>query len=220
MTSTTTIKSTVSKIESAISYQLSAIQKFRRGKLGNLFKQGLGKLIFKEPQLRKHGIMVCLTFLMFIASFTKAQQVAWRIGDTEVNFGTSTATTTTIGIDPFGSLGYNSMTTPSGKILFYVDNGSVFLGDGTFIGDIMVDFYYNNVLASKKLGGYPEICIVPKPGSCSHYYIIGGYAKYESSNLGTGGTDPDLVFAEIDLEKENPLYPKPNKIGNFVGATL
>ncbi len=175
--------------------------------------------------------MISLTSLMFITGILNAQQPTWRLGDQEIRFNNTTPATSISGASSFDDQSYNSMIDQNSNIGFYINSGRVFYADGTLMGDINVSYQYPNptypgsgpqyLTGLKRLGGYPELCIVPKPGSCSNFYVIGGYSKKQTLSYSTGGVDPDLVYAEIDMTNYNPLYIAPNqKLGTLVGADV
>jgi hypothetical protein len=160
---------------------------------------------------------------------SNAQSPAWRLGDQEIRFNNTTPNTTIPNAPPFEDKGFNSIVDVNQNILFYVDNGRVYYGNGQIMGDINVPYLYPNpnypnsstipyLTAFQRLSGYPEICIVPKPGSCTNYYVIGGYAYSQVAVSGFTGVDPNLVYAEIDMTASNPKYPIPNQLGSFVGV--
>lgn len=63
---------------------------------------------------------------------------------------------------------HNAMQDANGDLLFFVVDGFVYDYDGYFIGEMT-----KNSNLGYRLQGYVETSIIPVPGSCTRYYIIG-----------------------------------------------
>jgi len=156
--------------------------------------------------------LLVVTFFMINASwfYSYSQVPIWMLGQSGVEFTTSTAnivplSNITTPNFQFINSGFNSAIGPNNEVLFYVDNGTVFYPDGFKMGEINVNYYYNGSTTPTigTLTGTPEIAIVPVPGRCLQFYIIGCYATRQG-NIGSSGANPSLVYATVNMTVQDP----------------
>ena len=99
--------------------------------------------------------------------------------------------------------GYNSMQDYNGNLLFYVVDGTIFDGNGNYLCDIA-----DNAGITLQ-GSFPEIGIVPVPGTCLKYYIVllyryfAYYGMLDMSEYASSGkayfNDPIYAYALPDI---------------------
>ncbi|MFN0188789.1 MAG: hypothetical protein ACKVQV_08815, partial [Bacteroidia bacterium] len=104
--------------------------------------------------------------------------------------------------------GWNMRHDQNNGLSFFIIEGIVYNENSVELGRIWV----NTVALQAPFLGYPEICIVPVPGSCSQYYLI-------SANIfdrtGFDGTNPKPSYATIDMSLYNV---DANDFGSLLGA--
>jgi hypothetical protein len=167
----------------------------------------------------KKVFITLLFFTISIITFSQPQQRVWALPGNQIKF------TPTFSVSSLGTANYagempnttaNSMTDYNGNLLFYVldedsqpfdvspsgltnpntDAINIFDKDGNFI-----DFFLfpSGPEPTSKVAG--EIGIIPKPGSCSEYYIIVGVGA-------TGIHTPyHPEYATLDMSKANRNDP-------------
>lgn len=97
----------------------------------------------------------------------------------------------------------NAMHDANGNLLFFVVDGSVWDKNGRWIGDI------NVTAIGDRVTGTSEWIIVPVPGNCKQYYLIGG--RYTSTNPNVGGVPiPYYIVVDLSLTGVDP-----SAIGGF-----
>jgi hypothetical protein len=157
----------------------------------------------------------------------KAQTPVWMLGQQGAEFTQTSINNVTLnniynGFQ-FMPSGFNSAIDPSNQLAFYVDQGIVYYPDGLALGAINVNFSspnpifgMPNIPGVSNLEGTPEIIIVPVPGRCQQYYIIGCYSTYRTGNIITNtGTDPAVVYATVNMAMFNTTT---NRFGVFWNA--
>lgn len=128
------------------------------------------------------------------------QSNRWYIGESFLDLSNNQPTSTIF--QPgniFAQKSWNMRHDHNLDLSFYVDNDEIYNSTYTQgpIGRI-------SGLTSSGLGslsGYSEICIVPVPGSCSKYFIVTAYPYYSSN--ASSGTNPQIVYVEIDMANYN-----------------
>jgi|GEM_PF-1772391 len=98
----------------------------------------------------------------------------------------------------------------NGNVLFYVVDGTIYDANGSFVYDIECDCYNGELLH-----GTSEFLIVPVPGNCNQYYLIGG-----GRTSSQGGGDPKPYYVIYDFSTGevlgtdgldlNPAVPLPS----------
>ncbi len=138
--------------------------------------------------------MICYSFP------TAAQSNRWLLGGDLVDISTSPGITTTINPNQyFTSSGWNMRHDHNNDLSFYIDDGIIYGANGT--NSVLGTAFVNAASGTNYLSGYPEVCIVPVPGSCSKNYIIAAY-PYNSGAV--PGRNPRPAFIEIDMSLFNP----------------
>ncbi|MFI4962676.1 MAG: hypothetical protein ACHP6H_02335, partial [Legionellales bacterium] len=109
------------------------------------------------------------------------------------------------------SFANNTMHDPNGNLLFFIVDGNVYDRNGLLIGPIF----------SPSLGaavtGVTEWAIIPVPGNCKQYYLVGGaYSRSNDLSNYPGGTPlPCYITLDLSLNNSN-LSGNPNALGDFV----
>ena len=129
-----------------------------------------------------------------------AQSNRWLFGKDYIDVLAATPNTTLPGlVVNFRNIsGWNMRHDQNLNLSFCVQDGYVYNENNIDLGEIFV----NTNAGNDEFYGYPEICIVPVPGSCSRYYIIGAY-KYNFGASGTTGTNPKPAYAIMDMSVYN-----------------
>ncbi|MBL0339756.1 MAG: hypothetical protein IPP71_01870 [Bacteroidetes bacterium] len=102
----------------------------------------------------------------------------------------------------------------NGNILFYVVDGTIYDPTGSFVADIECNCYNGELLHSNS-----EFLIVPVPGNCNQYYLIGAG---RTSSSGQGDPKPYYVIYDLSTgdvigtggAPGNPAIPLPSYFNN------
>lgn len=127
-------------------------------------------------------------------TFGQAQNRTWVIPDKLLSFNPG-ATVSTLPTPYIATAGYNAMQDANGNLLFYIIDGYIYDAYGNEI-----NFINNNQNPGYAVKGYPEVCIVPVPGSCTKYYIIAAEATIFTST----STNPSTFYVTLDMSLPNP----------------
>jgi Secretion system C-terminal sorting domain len=135
-------------------------------------------------------------------NFSFAQSNRWLFGRDYVDVLAASLNTTLPGLAVnFKSVsGWNMRHDQNLNLSFCIQDGYVYNENNIDLGEIFV----NTDAGLDEFYGYPEICIVPVPGSCSRYFIIGAY-KYNFNATSGTGTNPKPAFATVDMNVYNPI---------------
>lgn len=106
----------------------------------------------------------------------------------------------------------NSIQDASGDVLFYVHDGGVFDKNSLMFDQIISPF----PVGGARTIGYPEIVILPVPGNCNQYFIIGGTPQI----LQTQTENPAPIYVILDLTLPNPNYFPGNGYTQFGAFTV
>lgn len=106
----------------------------------------------------------------------------------------------------FSQFAHNVMHDIQGNLLFFIVDGWVYDKQGLAIGEI--------ISPTTRVTGTTEWLIVPVPGNCKQWYLIGG--KYE--NQTTIGGFPRPYYITLDLSLPNSFYGPPVQ-GDFTSPT-
>lgn len=153
-----------------------------------------------NPKINLMKKSIYLLLLIFILSFISfnasvAQNKTWIFPDKLVRFSPTPSVTSlpnNTGITSNQS--YNAMQDANGNLLFYVVDGSIYDADGNWIDNIL-----NNEVPGNLAAGFPEVCLVPVPSSCTKYYIIAAEATSFSV-----GSNPMPFYVTLDMSLPNP----------------
>lgn len=142
-----------------------------------------------------------------------AQSNRWLLPPEWINMS-NTQSSQNLNLNGYFDKGWNQRIGFNEELLFYVDHGVVYDGNGAVMGNI---FHPTTIPPGQQslLTGYPEVLIVPVPGFCSRYYIISAYML--APGVPTG-TNPVPGFATLDLETGRLINADPN--GDVVTTTL
>ena len=170
-------------------------------------------------------LLVMSLFLNF-TNCLNAQSPVWMLGQQGLVTTPTTASINTLSNIPSGftfePAGFNAAIDANNEVAFYVNNGVVYYPDGLPMGAIQVNFYSPNpifgqplILNKATLAGTPEISIVPVPGRCGQFYIIGCHPTYMSTQITNTGTDPAIYYATVNMAVIDPVT---NRYGTFWNA--
>lgn len=84
-----------------------------------------------------------------------------------------------------------------GSLMFFIVDGVVYDRDGYYLGSLDEDDWLGN---NNKMRGISEISIVPDPGNCLRYYIIGSRRDVTGSNPGIPANNPSIPIQELNSE--------------------
>ncbi len=113
------------------------------------------------------------------------------------------------GVTPSG-FANNIMHDIQGNVLFSIVDGSVYDKNGLLIGQIVKPVNFAPVR------GATEWLIIPMPGNCMQYYLVGGeYQEDNPTGVATGG-DPLPYYIILDLSIQNNLNGNPNAKGDLI----
>lgn len=107
----------------------------------------------------------------------------------------------------------------TGALLFFVVDGVVYDSEGYYLGSLDE---YNTPVNNDKMRGISEISIVPDPGDCKRFYIIGGKRKPTTVNPvlppGAVGVPANEVNSELFYGVVNLALPRDNFNTNRIGS--
>lgn len=168
-------------------------------------------LIYKLASNHRRKLSISIMFLLyaFIPLALLGQSDVWQLGNRIIGTGTASCQQSTgqnmLGFI-FANYSFNSQQDNTGAISFFTFAGEVYDVNGDLHGTINEPFY------NTQFNGYPEIVIIPVPGSCTRYFIVGAHA----TNATTTHTDPKPLYAEYDLMMPNAVT---GTLGSLVNAT-
>lgn len=84
-----------------------------------------------------------------------------------------------------------------GTLMFFIVDGIVYDRDGYYLGSLDE---YDLLVINNKMRGISEISIVPDPGNCLRYYIIGSRRDVTGSNPGIPANNPSIPIQELNSE--------------------
>lgn len=112
---------------------------------------------------------------------------------------------------------YNAMQDANGRLLFYIIDGIIMDGQSNLIDEIRSPFNFGSF---PTVTGFPELCIVPVPGNCAQYYIIGG-SPTSFVSLGSI-SNPQPMYVLLDMSLPNIFDPslKGALVGSSIAAVI
>ena len=157
-------------------------------------------------------LLGCLLLSINFA-LAQAQNPLWNIVPNYTkNFGTpnplpggwATATFPNSGyVNPVGS--NNMYKDGGGNPLFFTNGSLVFNNNGYLIDELYLSYAPTYAGTPNDATGYSETCIVPKPGSCTQYYIFTcGLNDTSNSTVHTFAHGYRPYYALIDVAQPNP----------------
>ncbi len=154
-----------------------------------------------------HHLMILLLFFINLNSYGQLQTLT--VPNQYLQFGISGTTINSLpqqNIFP-SAYGYtgtpanfasNSMYNSEGDLLFFIVDSKVYDGKGFLIGEMVID-YFSPFLPNS------EWAIIPVPGNCCKFYIVGAYTKT------FGGNSVDypsgLYYTTLDMCERNLKFP-------------
>ncbi|MCB9361485.1 MAG: T9SS type A sorting domain-containing protein [Flavobacteriales bacterium] len=176
----------------------------------------------KSTLYLKYWFIFTLTNLLILTS-TIAQNNIWSLPPNyyDVLNGISTPLPTQPGSNGNGlnyhpsngntisEFSHNAMQDKDGNLLFFVVDGVIYDNEGYYIAQMHKDYV-------GYMTGFTETVIVPVPGNCQQYYIIGTI----SVNTGNGHLSSRIYYAKLDFSFDNyltgrkgilvdPIFPSP-----------
>lgn len=94
----------------------------------------------------------------------------------------------------------------TGALLFFVVDGVVYDNEGYYLGTLNVN--NDTDPTTKRIMGFSEVSIVPDPGDCKRFYIIG--SSPNASFLNSPPAPLELHSCGTSNLKSNPLYCCPS----------
>ncbi len=152
-----------------------------------------------NAQSTKLTFWLAIFLLINMHSFSQTQNRTWVIPGQLISFNPSPTATPLLYTTSSG--GYNAMQDANGNLLFYIMEGWIFDANNNEIGQ-----FVNNSGETNAVGGYPEVCIVPVPGSCTKFYIIAAEATTHYAT----SSNPSTFYVTLDMS-----LPNPNAAGAF-----
>lgn len=166
----------------------------------------------KHTLVKKTISAVFSVCFLFLFASAQTQSRLWSIPPKTVTFPAPTTPPL-----PISGSGYDGITTsnfannamhdPNGNLLFFINDGIVYDRNGVLIGQIVTP-------SIGFIAGTTEWTIVPVPGGCTKYYLIGGFYDFLSS---TAGAFPQPYYIILDLSLINSTT---NAHGDFIGADV
>lgn len=155
-------------------------------------RETLNKFIFHSL-----GIILLMNFIFYNA-LGQNQLQQWIIPPYDIRFGATTTAWDYSSTITTGWGAYANMHDPQGNYLFSVFDNEIWDAQGSVIATV----------ATYTWGAYPEISIVPVPGSCTQFYIITPTPTY----IIPPGACPHPSYVTYDISTQtlvNPSQPDP-----------
>ncbi|MCX6312600.1 MAG: hypothetical protein NT084_13305, partial [Bacteroidetes bacterium] len=167
----------------------------------------------QHSSLKRIVLFASIFFSFSGLAQTGTQSRLWSVPPKEVTFPTLTTPPLPIsgsGFDGIATSNFanNAMHDPNGNLLFFINDGIVYDRNGVLIGQITTQ-------ANGFINGTAEWTIVPVPGGCTKYYLIGGF--YDFSSPLAAGAFPQPYYIILDLSLINNTT---NAHGDFIGADV
>jgi len=154
--------------------------------------------------------ILTLLFFMIISIHSIGQLQTLTVPNKYVKFGTSGTVLNSLpqqATIPISN-GYTGQTTKfasnsfydsSGDLLFFIIDSKVYDGDGYFIGEMLIDY-------SIPFEPNTEWAVIPAPGNCCKFYIVGAYTL--TSGSGSLNVYPaSLYYTTLDMCTRNENFP-------------